>query len=51
MMAKSLLDTGKVDSLVEIFSEIQDITSVQLQDIAQEMFNPENFSYLTFLPE
>ena len=51
MMAKSLLDTGKVDSLVEIFSEIQEITSVQLQDIAQEMFNPENFSYLTFLPE
>jgi len=51
MMAKSLLDTGKVDTLPEIFSEIHDITSVQLQDIAQEMFNPENFSYLTFLPE
>ena len=51
MMAKSLLDTGKVDSLAEIFAEIHDITSIQLQDIAQEMFNPENFSYLTFLPE
>jgi len=51
MMAKSLLDTGKVDSLPEIFSEIQAITSAQLQDIAQEMFNPDNFSYLTFLPE
>lgn len=51
MMAKSLLDTGKVDSLPEIFSEIQAISSVQLQDIAQEMFNPDNFSYLTFLPE
>lgn len=51
MMAKSLLDTGKVDSLPEIFSEIQDITSMQLQDIAQEMFNEQNFSYLTFLPE
>jgi predicted Zn-dependent peptidase len=51
MMAKSLLDTGKVDSLAEIFAEIHDITSTQLQDIAQEMFNPENFSYLTFLPE
>jgi len=51
MMAKSLLDTGKVDSLQEIFSEIQGISSTQLQDIAQEMFNPENFSYLTFLPE
>ena len=51
MMAKSLLDTGKVDSLPEIFSEIQAITSAQLQDIAQEMFNPDNFSYLTFLPD
>ena len=51
MMAKSLLDTGKVDTLPEIFSEIRDITSVQLQDIAQEMFNEQNFSYLTFLPE
>lgn len=51
MMAKSLLDTGKVDSLPEIFQEIEAVTSVQLQDIAQEMFNPDNFSYLTFLPE
>ncbi|MDQ6479633.1 pitrilysin family protein [Dyadobacter sp. LHD-138] len=51
MMAKSLLDTGRVDSLPEIFTEIQAITSEQLQSIAQEMFNPENFSYLTFIPE
>ena len=51
MMAKSLLDTGRVDSLPEIFTEIQAITSEQLQTIAQEMFNPENFSYLTFIPE
>ncbi len=51
MMAKSLLDTGKVDTLPEIFAEIEEITSKQLQDIAQEMFNENNFSYLTFLPE
>lgn len=51
MMAKSLLDTGKVDTLPEIFAEIDEITSTQLQDIAQEMFNEQNFSYLTFLPE
>ncbi|GLU53026.1 M16 family metallopeptidase [Dyadobacter frigoris] len=51
MMAKSLLDTGRVDTLPEIFSEIQEITSEQLQTIAQDMFNPENFSYLTFIPE
>lgn len=51
MMAKSLLDTGRVDTLPEIFSEIQEITSEQLQTIAQDMFNPDNFSYLTFIPE
>jgi len=51
MMAKSLLDTGKVDTLAEIFAEIEEITSKQLRDIAQEMFNEQNFSYLTFLPE
>ncbi len=51
MMAKSLLDTGKVDSLPEIFAEIEEITSAQLQEIAQEMFNEQSFSYLTFLPE
>ncbi|WP_025762422.1 M16 family metallopeptidase [Dyadobacter tibetensis] len=51
MMAKSLLDTDKVDSLPEIFAEIEGITARQLQDIAQEMFNEDDFSYLTFLPE
>jgi predicted Zn-dependent peptidase len=51
MMAKSLLDTGRVDTLPEIFSEIQAITAEELQTIAQDMFNPDNFSYLTFIPE
>ena len=51
MMAKSLLDTGRVDSLPEIFTEINQITSAQLQDLAQEMFQEDNFSYLTFVPE
>ncbi|MCE6990453.1 pitrilysin family protein [Dyadobacter sp. CY323] len=51
MMAKSLLDTGRVDSLPEIFAEIEQIKSQDLQEIAQEMFNEQNFSYLTFLPE
>lgn len=51
MMAKSILDTGKVDSLPEIFGEIEQITAGQLQEIALELFNEQNFSYLTFLPE
>ena len=51
MMAKSLLDMDKIDSLGEIFSQIDAVTSPQLQDIANEMFKEKDFSYLTFLPE
>ncbi len=51
MMAKSLLDTGKVDSLDEIFGEIRAVTAPQLQDLANEMFDEGQLSYLTFLPE
>jgi predicted Zn-dependent peptidase len=51
MMGKSLLDTGRVDTLQEIFTEIQNVTSGQLQELAQDMFEESQFSYLTFLPE
>lgn len=51
MMAKSLIDVGKVDTLPEIFSEIREVTSSQLQELANEMFDESTFSYLTFLPE
>ena len=51
MMAKSLLDNGRVDSLVEIFDEIKGLTSAELQDLANEMFDDNQFSYLTFNPE
>ncbi len=51
MMAKSILDTGKVDSLQEIFAEIDAVTAPQLQDIAQEMFDESQWSTLTFVPE
>lgn len=51
MMAKSLLDLRKVEPLPEIFERIRRITSKELQDIAQEMFDEKQFSRLTFLPE
>lgn len=51
MMAKSLLDTGRVDTLPEIFDEIKSVTPGQLQEMAQEMFDESTFSYLTFVPE
>ena len=51
MMAKSLLDTGRVDSLKEIFDEIETVSAPQLQTIANEMFDEKQWSTLTFLPE
>jgi len=51
MMAKSLLDTETVEPLQQIFEKIQQMTSRQLQDIAQEMFDENQFSILTYLPE
>ena len=50
-MARSVLDVGKVESLESIFSEIKKIEATELQEIAQEMFDTEQLSYLTFLPE
>ena len=51
MMAKSILDTGKIDSLKEIFAEINAVTASQLQDIAREMFDENQWSTLAFVPE
>ncbi|MCU0340550.1 MAG: insulinase family protein [Spirosomaceae bacterium] len=51
MMAKSILDMGKVDSLEDIFAEINAVTAPQLQEIAQEMFDESQWSMLTFMPE
>jgi predicted Zn-dependent peptidase len=51
MMAKSLLDMNRIDSMEEIFEQIDVVKASQLQDIANEMFDENGFSYLTFLPE
>lgn len=51
LMAKSYLDLGRVESLHEIFKLIDGITSAKLQDIANEIFDFDQFSYLTYLPE
>lgn len=51
MMAKSVLDIGRVESLPDIFAEIRAVTAEQLQGLAQEMFDAAQMSYLTFMPE
>ncbi|QJD77011.1 M16 family metallopeptidase [Spirosoma rhododendri] len=51
MMAKSLLDIDRVEALADINADINAITAPQLQDLAQEAFQEEQFSSLTFVPE
>lgn len=51
MMAKSLLDIDRIDSLDEIFTQIDSVSAHNLQEIAIEMFDSSQLSSLTFLPE
>lgn len=50
MMGKSLINSNKIESIEEVFGQIKKITSGQLQDMANEMFDDNMLSYLTFLP-
>lgn len=47
---KSLIDHGKIDPLDLIFEKIRSTTAEQIQEIAQEIFNPEQLSYLIYTP-
>ena len=51
MMAKSLLDIDRVEALNDIFNDIKAVTAEQLQTLAQEVFDENQFSWLTFVPE
>ncbi|HEY8402809.1 MAG TPA: pitrilysin family protein [Cytophagaceae bacterium] len=51
MMGKSLLDQGQIDSLNDIFDRIKKITSKELQEIANEVFQDKELSFLTYIPE
>lgn len=47
-IGKSYLLYGKVDSLEDVYRRIDSITSSQLQDIANEVFDEKMLSYLIF---
>ncbi|HEY0899847.1 MAG: M16 family metallopeptidase [Daejeonella sp.] len=47
-MSKSLMDYGRVDSLEDIFAKINAVTSSQLLEIANQMFDPKLLSRLIF---
>jgi predicted Zn-dependent peptidase len=50
MMGRSLLDQGKIDSLDSIFNQINEVSSIKLMDISNEMFNETDLNYLIYQP-
>lgn len=51
MMGKSILDLNKIDTLNEIFDQIQKTTAAQLQDIANEILAEDKLSFLNYIPQ
>lgn len=51
MMGKSLLDLDKIEDIDDIYRRIKGIKAAELQDIANEMFNLNDLSILTFKPK
>jgi predicted Zn-dependent peptidase len=49
-MGKSILDKNGIDSLESIFSKIRNISAKELQNIAQDMFDNNTMSRLTYTP-
>jgi predicted Zn-dependent peptidase len=50
VFGKNLLDKGKIDSLDTIFGIIRETTAEDLMDIANEIYSPEQLSYLNYIP-
>jgi predicted Zn-dependent peptidase len=50
MMARNLLDQGRVTTMEEIFDRVKSTTALQLQELANEMFNERRLSYLIMEP-
>ncbi|MFD2037179.1 M16 family metallopeptidase [Belliella marina] len=51
VFGKNLLDKGRIDSLDSIFGIIRNTTAEELQDIANDVFSPDQLSFLTYLPK
>ncbi|MEX2565350.1 MAG: pitrilysin family protein [Cyclobacteriaceae bacterium] len=48
---KNLLDKGRVEPLEHIFDMIRSATAEELQDLAQEIYDEDQLSFLTYLPK
>ena len=51
MMGKSLLDRGEIPSLDDLFAQIENVSSKDILDVANEILIAENLSHLYYLPE
>jgi predicted Zn-dependent peptidase len=51
MMGRSVLLYNRVPTLEEVFDKINQTTAKQIQQVAQEIFNPQQLSYLTMIPQ
>ena len=50
-MGKSMLDKNYIDSLEDIFGKIRSVSAHEIQEIAQEMFDRNMLSCLTYVPK
>jgi len=50
MMAKSLLDLNKIQSLEEIFDQVRKVTGNDLMEVTNDALQEKNLSILTFIP-
>lgn len=50
VFGKNMLDKGKIDSLDTIFDTIRKTTAEELMDIANSVYDPQEMSYLTYIP-
>jgi predicted Zn-dependent peptidase len=50
MMARNLLDLGRIITLDELFTRVRDTSSDELMNVANEIFKEDKFSYLMMEP-
>jgi predicted Zn-dependent peptidase len=50
MMGKSLLDTGRIDTLEDIFDKIRKMSASRIMELSEEMFNENDLSFLKYIP-
>jgi predicted Zn-dependent peptidase len=50
MMARNLLDLGKVTPLEEIFDRVKNTKAIKLQELANDIFDEDKLSYLRMQP-